>query len=64
MNNKYGTFGSGGCDGIVNIWDAKNRKRLAQFNKYPTSIASLCFSPNSEKLAIASSYTFEEGSKQ
>lgn len=40
----YGTFATGGGDGIVNIWDGKNKKRLAQLRKYPTSIASLSFS--------------------
>lgn len=27
---RYGTFASGGCDGIVNIWDGANKKRLSQ----------------------------------
>ena len=32
-------------------------------HKYPTSIASLAFNHNGEYLAIASSYTYEEGEK-
>jgi len=59
----YGTFASGGCDGMVNVWDGQNKKRLCQFRKYPTSIASLAFNKDGTKLAIASSYTFEEGEK-
>jgi len=59
----YGTFGTGGCDGIVNIWDGENKKRLHQFNKFRTSIASLSFNHDGSVLAIASSYTFEEGEK-
>lgn len=39
----YGTFATGGCDGVVNIWDGTNRKRLAQFQPYPTSIAAIDF---------------------
>lgn len=59
----YGTLATGGCDGNVFLWDAINRKRLAQLRKFPTSIASLAFSSTGKMLAIASSYTFEEGEK-
>jgi len=59
----HGTFASGGCDGIVNIWDAVGRKRLYQFHKYPTSISALDFNHDGTTLAIASSYTMEEGDK-
>lgn len=57
----YGTFATGGCDGLVNIWDGGNKKRLCQLHPYPTSIASMAFSHDGSLLAIASSYTFEEG---
>ncbi|WOL16952.1 mitotic checkpoint protein [Canna indica] len=57
----YGTFATGGCDGYVNVWDGNNKKRLYQYSKYPTSIAALSFSRDGRLLAIASSYTFEEG---
>lgn len=57
----YGTFATGGCDGLVNIWDGNNKKRLYQYAKYPTSIAALSFSRDGRLLAIASSYTFEMG---
>lgn len=60
---KYGTFATGGCDGIVNIWDAAKKKRLCQFHKYPTSISALAFSHDGTYLAVASSYTYEEGEK-
>eukprot|EP01135_Chromosphaera_perkinsii_P004621 Nk52_evm14s292 gene=Nk52_evmTU14s292 len=59
----HGTFATGGCDGIVNVWDGYNKKRICQFHKYPTSIAGMCFSPEGDTLAIASSYTYEEGQK-
>lgn len=39
----FGTFASGGCDGMVNVWDGAKKKRLCQFHKYPTSISALAF---------------------
>lgn len=55
--NKYKhTFATGGSDGHVSIWDAKNKKRIIQYHKYPTSISSLSFSPDGDTLAIACSY--------
>jgi cell cycle arrest protein BUB3 len=64
FNIQYGTFATGGSDGVVNVWDGQNKKRLSQFSKYPTSIAAVAFSENGSTLAIASSYTFEEGEKE
>ncbi len=31
---KFGTFATGGCDGVVNVWDGDNKKRIQQFPKY------------------------------
>ncbi|EGD78076.1 mitotic checkpoint protein BUB3 [Salpingoeca rosetta] len=59
----FGTFATGGCDGLVNVWDGVNRKRVYQFHEYPTSIASLSFNHDGSLLAIAASYTYEEGDK-
>jgi len=59
----HGTFATGGCDGFVNIWDGKNKKRLCQLPSFPTSIASLSFNHDGTMLAVAASYTFEEGEK-
>ena len=44
----------------VNIWDGYNKKRLCQFHRYPTSIASLSFANDGSVLAIASSYMHEQ----
>lgn len=33
---RYGTFATGGSDGIVNVWDRVHKKRLSQFRKYNT----------------------------
>jgi len=57
------TFASGGGDGVVNIWDGTNKKRICQFPPYNTSIASLDFNNNGSLIAIASSYTWEHGDK-
>lgn len=57
----YGTFATGGCDGHVAIWDGNLKKRCALLPKYATSIASLSFSPDGNTLAIAVSYTWEQG---
>ena len=59
FHSGYNTFATGGSDGFVNIWDGFHKKRLCQFHKYPTSISSLCFSPDGTFLAIASSYLYE-----
>ena len=57
----HGTFATGGCDGLVLIWDGQAKKRLAHFKRYPTSIAALDFNASGSLLAVASSYTYERG---
>jgi len=62
---RFGTFATGGCDGTVVIWDAANKKRLTAIPKFAeTSIAALAFNHDGSELAIASSYTFEEGERE
>lgn len=60
----HGTFATGGCDGLVNVWDGENKKRICQYREYPTSIAALDFNYTGDLLAISASYTYEEGEKQ
>jgi cell cycle arrest protein BUB3 len=60
---KYGTFATGGCDGVVLSWDGQHKKKLAQIQKYTTSISSLSFNHDGSQLAIAASYTYEQGEK-
>uniref|UniRef100_A0A7R9UC44 Mitotic checkpoint protein BUB3 n=1 Tax=Pinguiococcus pyrenoidosus TaxID=172671 RepID=A0A7R9UC44_9STRA len=57
----FGTFATGGCDGGVSIWDGANKRRIIGLKNFPTSIASLAFNQDGTLLAIASSYTFEQG---
>ncbi|KAG7395812.1 mitotic spindle checkpoint protein Bub3 [Phytophthora boehmeriae] len=59
----YGTFATGGCDGLVNLWDGANKKRITHLRQYPTSIAAMDFNKDGSVLAIAASYTYEEGEK-
>lgn len=61
FNIKYGTFATGGGDGSVCIWDSSKKKRISQFKNFSNSISALSFSPDSTKLAIALSYTWEHG---
>ena len=56
----HGTFATGGCDGVVNMWDGARRKRLGS-QQYSNSVASLAFSPKDSTLAVALSYTFQHG---
>jgi cell cycle arrest protein BUB3 len=60
----YGTFATGGCDKFVNVWDGDHKKRVCQYAEYPSSISSLDFNSTGTLLAVASSYTFEEGEKE
>jgi cell cycle arrest protein BUB3 len=57
----YGSFASGGGDGVVIVWDGVAKKKVHQYAREPTSIASLDFSPDNLSMAVAVSYTFEDG---
>ncbi|KAG1679846.1 hypothetical protein FOA52_012760 [Chlamydomonas sp. UWO 241] len=57
----FGTFATGGGDGVINLWDGENKKRLFQISKYPNTIAAMAFSRDGSMLAVASSYTYERG---
>jgi cell cycle arrest protein BUB3 len=59
-----GTFATGGCDGTVVTWDGRNKKKLTTIPKFPTSVAAMTFNADGTELAIASSYTFEEGERE
>ncbi|THH00443.1 hypothetical protein EW026_g2087 [Hermanssonia centrifuga] len=57
----YNTFASAGSDGTVSIWDHKLKKRLRQYPKYDAAVPSVSFNCDGTKLAVAVSYTWEEG---
>jgi cell cycle arrest protein BUB3 len=48
----HGTFASGGGDGVVALWDAVAKRRIRQYQKYPSSVASLAFSADGRYLAV------------
>ncbi|EPZ32913.1 budding uninhibited by benzimidazoles 3 [Rozella allomycis CSF55] len=60
----YGTFATGGSDGTISVWDRLNKKRIKAWPKYPSSVAALSISADGCMMAIASSYTFDEGEKE
>eukprot|EP00887_Chlorella_sp_A99_P005513 scaffold1.g5513.t1 len=86
FNKAWGTFATGGGDGVVNIWDGANKKRLhqarcaawrgarakgaggadgrARISGYPTSVAALAFDAAGSLLAVAASYTHEQGERE
>lgn len=57
----YGTFATGGGDGVVAVWDAETKRRIRQYQKLTASIAALDFSPDGKWLAIGVSPGFEDG---
>jgi cell cycle arrest protein BUB3 len=59
----HGTFATGGADGTVVTWDGQSKKKLSSLAKLPTSVACLAFNRDGTELAMASSYTFEEGER-
>lgn len=62
-DRKYGSFATGGGDGYVAFWDGDARKRIAQWGRWATGVSSIDFDAESERIAVAVSYTFEEGEK-
>ena len=59
----WGTFATGGGDGVVNVWDGAHKKRLYQYPKYATSIAALAFNADGDRLAGAAKATGESGGR-
>ena len=55
----YNSFATGGSDGLVNVWDPENRKRLCQLRKFNTSVVSLDFSADGLYIALATTYMYE-----
>jgi cell cycle arrest protein BUB3 len=60
----FGTFASGGGDGVVALWDANAKRRIRQYQKYPQSVAALGFSSDGKFLAIGVCPSFENGQEE
>ena len=48
-----GAFCTGGGDGFVNTWDGNRKKRVFQYERYPTSVAGVSFSKDGTRVAVA-----------
>lgn len=57
------SFATGGGDGSVVIWDGMNKKKLTTLPSCPTSISAIAFNSDGTEIAVASSYTHEEGDR-
>jgi len=57
----HGTFASGGGDGIVALWDAVAKRRIRQYQKYPSSVAAVSFSSDGKYLAVGVCPGLEDG---
>ncbi|KAI0216700.1 hypothetical protein L0F63_005492, partial [Massospora cicadina] len=63
FNPRNDTLLSGG-DGEVAIWNIQASKQVHRYGGYPTSISDIAVSTNGRFLAVAASYTWEQGNKQ
>ena len=60
----YGTFATGGGDGVVSVWDAESKRRVKHYQKVGASVASLAFSGDGTFLAVGLSPGFEDGMEE
>ena len=60
----HGTFATGGGDGAVHVWDGERKKRVCSLRKCPTSVSALDFSAGGDMLAIAASYSYDQGERE
>jgi len=60
----YGTFATGGGDGLVAFWDAQTKRRIKYIPHFSASVAALAFSPDGGLLAVGVSPGFEEGDEE
>lgn len=55
---------TGGGNHSVCFWDYKSKKRITQITAFDQPIAALAFNTDGSKLAIASSYLYENGKEE
>ncbi|KAK3053703.1 mitotic spindle checkpoint protein Bub3 [Extremus antarcticus] len=56
----FGTFATGGGDGVVALWDAKTKRRVKLYQALDASVSALDISPDGNSLAIGISPGVEE----
>jgi cell cycle arrest protein BUB3 len=57
----HGTFATGGGDGVVALWDAVGKRRIRQYQRFPSSVSSIAFSGDGKYVAVGVSPGFEDG---
>ena len=60
----YGTFASGGGDGVVSLWDGTAKRRLRQYPRLGASVSACGFNCDGRYLGIAISSGFEDGKEE
>ena len=55
---------TGGGHHSACLWDYKSKKRITQITVFEPPIAALAFNADGSRLAIASSYLYENGKKE
>lgn len=55
---------TGGGNHSVCFWDYKSKKRITQIAAFEQPIAALAFNADGSRLAIASSYLYENGKEE
>lgn len=56
---QFGTFATGGCDGMVFLWDGAKRKRLCQLKKQSAPVSALSFNRDGMYLAYGVSHMYD-----
>lgn len=57
----HGTFASGGGDGVVALWDGVAKRRIRQYQRFPSSVSTIDFSGDGKYVAVGVSPGFEDG---
>lgn len=56
----HGTFASGGGDGFVALWDGVAKRRIRQYQRFPSSVAAVAFDSEGKWLAVGVGPGFED----
>lgn len=57
----YGTFATAGGDGVVSVWDLKNKKRVKQYSSIGFPIKCIAFSSDARVLAMGTMTEDDQG---